>query len=65
VLAIQGYEDEYGTMAQLDEIGQRLKGPCELMKLENCGHAPFRDQPEKTLEAVLAFVNRNRGQSPI
>jgi pimeloyl-ACP methyl ester carboxylesterase len=56
VLAIQGYDDEYGTLAQLDEIARRVKGPCELLKLENCGHAPFRDQAEKTLEAVVRFV---------
>jgi pimeloyl-ACP methyl ester carboxylesterase len=60
VLAVQGYDDEYGTMAQLDEIARRVKGPCELLKLENCGHAPFRDQPQKTLEAVLRFI-RNSG----
>ena len=47
VLAIQGYDDEYGTMAQLDEIASRIAGPCELLKLERCGHAPFRDQPER------------------
>src|SRR4051812_4322360 len=55
VLAIQGYDDEYGTMAQLDEIGARVKGPCELLKLEKCGHAPFRDRPEETLAAIAAF----------
>src|SRR5213075_859479 len=52
VLAIQGYDDVYGTMAQLDEIERRVKGACELLKLKDCGHTPFRDQPEKTLEAV-------------
>ena len=56
VLAIQGYDDEYGTMAQLDEIKRRVKGPCELLKLEHCGHSPFRDQPDKTLAAVVDFV---------
>ena len=56
MLAIQGYDDVYGTMAQLDEIEQRVKGPCELLKLKDCGHAPFREQPEKTLEAVTRFV---------
>ena len=61
VLAIQGYEDEYGTMAQLDEIARRVKGSCELLKLENCGHAPFRDQAEKTLEAVVRFVKSGTG----
>ena len=56
VLAIQGHNDEYGTMAQLDEIARRVSGPCELLKLENCGHAPFRDQPEKVLSKVASFL---------
>src|SRR4029453_8503606 len=41
-LAIQGHDDEYGTMQQLDEIRRRVKGRCELVKLADCGHAPFR-----------------------
>ena len=56
VLAIQGHDDEYGTMAQLDEIGARVAGRCELLKLENCGHSPFRDQPEKVLEIASRFI---------
>jgi pimeloyl-ACP methyl ester carboxylesterase len=56
VLAIQGYDDIYGTMRQLDDLARQVKGPCELLKLENCGHAPFREQPEKTLDAVSRFV---------
>ena len=56
VLAIQGYEDEYGTMAQLDEIARCVAGPCELVKLEKCGHAPFRDRPEAVLEEIVRFV---------
>jgi pimeloyl-ACP methyl ester carboxylesterase len=58
VLAIQGHDDEYGTMAQLDEIERQVAGPCELLKLENCGHAPFRDRPEEALQAVSNFVKR-------
>jgi pimeloyl-ACP methyl ester carboxylesterase len=56
VLAIQGYDDEYGTMAQLDEIERHVAGPCRLLKLEACGHSPFRDQPERTLRAVRSFI---------
>jgi pimeloyl-ACP methyl ester carboxylesterase len=56
VLAIQGYDDEYGTMAQLDELKKRSS--AETLKLERCGHAPFRDQPEKTLDAVTDFIRR-------
>jgi pimeloyl-ACP methyl ester carboxylesterase len=56
VLAVQGHDDEYGTMAQLDEIARRVAGPCELLKLENCGHAPFRDLPEEVLSRVSSFI---------
>src|SRR5688572_13410895 len=56
VLAIQGHDDEYGTMAQLDEIGRRVGGRCELLKLAQCGHSPFRDQPEQTLGAITRFI---------
>ena len=58
VLAIQGQDDDYGTMTQLDEIARRVSGRCELLKLGGCGHSPFRDQPEKTLDAVVDFVKR-------
>jgi pimeloyl-ACP methyl ester carboxylesterase len=57
VLAIQGEQDEYGTLAQLDEIARHVPGPCELLKLADCGHSPFRDQPEKTLAAVTRFID--------
>jgi pimeloyl-ACP methyl ester carboxylesterase len=58
VLAVQGHDDEYGTMAQLDAIKKQVSGPCELLKLTDCGHTAFRDQPEKTLSAVSAFIDR-------
>jgi len=56
VLAIQGHDDEYGTMAQLDEIERRVSGPCELLKLERCGHLPFRDQAQIVVSRVSTFV---------
>jgi pimeloyl-ACP methyl ester carboxylesterase len=56
VLAIQGHDDEYGTMAQLDEIARRVAGACELVKLPDCGHSPFRDQPERVLSSLKDFI---------
>lgn len=58
VLAIQGEDDQYGTMAQVEAIARRVGGPCELVKLAACGHSPHREQPQATLEAVARFVNR-------
>ncbi len=61
VLAVQGVDDAYGTMAQLERVARGVRGPCELLKLEACGHVPFRDQPARTLEAVTRFVNERCG----
>ena len=58
VLAIQGEDDEYGTMAQLDRIQRLVKGPCELLKLRACGHSPHKDQPDRVLQAVTGFIKR-------
>ncbi len=57
VMAIQGEDDAYGTMAQLDAIARRVKGPCELVKLPECGHTPHKEQPEQTFAAVTRFIN--------
>jgi pimeloyl-ACP methyl ester carboxylesterase len=56
VLAIQGEQDEYGTTAQLEAIARQVSGPCELLKLPNCGHSPHRDQPEETLRVLTNFI---------
>ena len=58
VLAIQGEEDEYGSMAQLEAIERQLGGPCELLKLPACGHSPHKDKPDQVLDAVAGFVKR-------
>ncbi len=58
VLLIQGADDEYGTLAQIDAIGAAVSGPVERLVLEACGHSPQRDQPDATLGALSAFVAR-------
>jgi len=64
VIAIQGTDDQYGTMAQLDAIARQVRGPCELVKLEGCGHSPFRDQPEETADAIVRFVDAMNAEGP-
>jgi pimeloyl-ACP methyl ester carboxylesterase len=58
VLAIQGFDDEYGTMAQLEAIARQTGGPIELLRLANCRHSPHRDQPRVVIEAISRFVDR-------
>ena len=56
VLAIQGTDDEYGTMAQLDAIAAQVAGPCETLRLAQCGHSAHRDQRDATCEAIVRFI---------
>ena len=58
VLAIQGFEDEYGTMAQIDALAKQIGGPIELLRLADCRHSPHRDQPGVVLEAMSRFIER-------
>lgn len=55
VLAIQGEDDEYATMRQIEVIEQEIANSC-LIKLPKCGHSPHKDQPAMVLEAVGAFI---------
>jgi pimeloyl-ACP methyl ester carboxylesterase len=55
VLAIQGEDDEYATMRQIDVIAQAVP-KTELLKLPACGHSPQRDQPARVLIAMTEFV---------
>lgn len=57
LMAVQGIDDEYGSMAQLDAIDAQAGGPVELVKLAACRHSPHRDQPEATLQAIARFVS--------
>ena len=59
VLAIQGEDDEYGTMAQVDAITRLVPG-ARMLKLPGCGHSPHRDQPAALTAAVIAFLDEHR-----
>jgi pimeloyl-ACP methyl ester carboxylesterase len=56
ILAIQGEDDEYATMRQIDAIATRVPA-TRLLKLANCGHSPHRDQPAAVLGAVDHFLS--------
>ena len=57
LLLIQGEDDEYGTLAQLDRIEARVKGPARRLALASCGHSPHRDQEAAVIDAIVAFVH--------
>jgi pimeloyl-ACP methyl ester carboxylesterase len=55
-LVIQGEDDEYGTLAQVDAIEAGSGGPVQRLVLRACGHSPHRAQPDTTLAAMADFV---------
>lgn len=55
VLAIQGEDDEYGTLEQVYGI-QRKVPHTQLLILPQCGHSPHRDQAQATAKEVAGFI---------
>ena len=55
VLALQGLDDVYGTLRQIDEIAPTL-GAFKREALPQCGHSPHRDQPEATTALMVEFL---------
>lgn len=55
LLLIQGLDDEYGTLRQLDELALAVPHALQL-RLAACGHSPHRDQPGRTVEAIADFL---------
>lgn len=55
VLAIQGADDEYGTLEQLDRLERGVRNARRVV-LAACGHSPHRDQPEAVLCAARDFL---------
>jgi pimeloyl-ACP methyl ester carboxylesterase len=58
VLAIQGDQDGYGTLAQLRALAAGCGGEAETLVLPGCGHTPHRQRRDATLAAMTAFVRR-------
>ena len=64
ITAIQGAEDEYGTIKQLDSIREKSRGRAEIVLLPQCRHSPHRDQREAALGAIKRHVERVRAAAP-
>jgi pimeloyl-ACP methyl ester carboxylesterase len=55
VLVLQGAQDEYGTLKQVEAIQAKIPS-ASVVILENCKHAPHRDQRDATLSAIRQFL---------
>lgn len=55
LLLVQGRDDEYGTLAQLDAIAAAAPQAQRLV-LEHCGHSPHRDRFDELTAAAALFL---------
>jgi pimeloyl-ACP methyl ester carboxylesterase len=56
LLAIQGLDDEYGTLEQVRGIARRVP-QARVLELPDCGHSPHKDQPRAVIDAVTRFLS--------
>jgi hypothetical protein len=58
-MGIQGADDAYGALPQLDSIRQQMGAGAQIQALDGCGHAT---RPQQTLELMAAFVESIKAQ---
>jgi pimeloyl-ACP methyl ester carboxylesterase len=55
-LLIQGENDEYGTLRQIEAIRSQIGGPVQTSIVPRCGHSPHREAPDQVLAAIASFL---------
>ena len=58
VQIVQGENDQYGTIRQVEIAQDECYCPVEVAMIAGAGHAPQRERPEVTLETIAGFANR-------
>lgn len=58
ILAIQGAQDEYGTLAHIEALAAQSRSPVETAIIEDCRHSPHQEKLDETLAAVSNYLFR-------
>ena len=58
VAILQGADDQYGTIRQIEIAQEECYCPVDVTIVPGAGHSPHRDAPEATLDAISDFVGR-------
>ena len=58
ILIVQGENDQYGTLRQVEVAREECYCPVEVALLPNVRHAPHREAPALLLDTVSEFANR-------
>lgn len=56
ILIVQGEDDQYGTVKQIEAAQDECYCPVEVALLPGAKHSPQREAPDSTLKAVSDFV---------
>jgi pimeloyl-ACP methyl ester carboxylesterase len=57
IAIVQGVDDQYGTMRQIEIAQEECYCPLDVTILGKTGHSPHRDAPAATLNAISQFAN--------
>ncbi|MCW3168043.1 alpha/beta hydrolase [Chryseobacterium sp. 09-1422] len=57
LLFVQGENDEYGSLDQVDKTVTQISGNSEKFIIPNVGHTPHKETPEIVLNKATEFVN--------
>ena len=55
ILAIQGVDDQYGTLHQIESIKLRARVSVSVEVLQDCKHSPHLEHPTKVVDAIKTF----------
>jgi pimeloyl-ACP methyl ester carboxylesterase len=58
ILIVQGEDDQYGTVAQIEATERECYCPIDVALLPGAKHSPQREAPDATLTAISDFVAR-------
>ncbi|MFZ1211580.1 MAG: alpha/beta hydrolase, partial [Pseudolabrys sp.] len=58
ILIVQGADDQYGTVKQIEVAQEECYCPVEVALLPHARHSPQREAPEPALKAISDFVRR-------
>lgn len=58
-LIIQGINDEFGTLKQVEQIINQVSGNTNKLILKNAGHSPHKEDKENTFNACTNFILNN------
>jgi len=57
VAVLQGVDDQYGTMRQVEIAQEECYCPVDVTVIPGAGHQPHREAPGQTLDAISEFAN--------